>query len=246
MRRSLAVVITFLGAHALLSCGGGEREPPRHGIGKRVGAPPVPLPDIPEAPPSGAAGPEGGTGAGFLPASTFKGTVLGMELRIREAVFVSGAFVVGSEIPTVAVLFSDAPNLCEILQRDGMPRGSTLFGLAFVDPSGNPIATGDYVVPDGFPSSVSAMGTFNRFDAECHATLDTQRGMTRGGLARLARLVPGEQAVGSFSVRVGLQEDAVSGIFRAAFCDAPGFFADYMRLLDLSVDADHCFDATAS
>src|SRR5690348_6986062 len=101
MKRGLVVLTTFLGAHVLLSCSGDEREPPRHGIGKRVVMPPTDLPDLPEAPASGATG-SGGTGTpAFLPGSGFWGTVSGMELRIQEALFVSGAFVVGSEVPTV-------------------------------------------------------------------------------------------------------------------------------------------------
>jgi hypothetical protein len=236
--------MTILGAHVLSGCGGDEREPPRHRVGTRVEAPPVELPKLPEAPAPGEGGAEGGGGAGFLPANTFKGTVSGLGLRVEDAVFLSGAFLVGSEVPTVAVLLSDAPGLCEILKKEGMPRESTLFGLAFLDPTGGAITAGDYVVPDGFPAGVSAMATFNRFDAECHGTMDTERGMSRGGAARLATLTPGQEARGSFSVAMGAQKDAVSGTFRATFCDAPSFFADYTRLLDPSVDADHCFEGT--
>jgi hypothetical protein len=158
---------------------------------------------------------------------SFDGTVAGVKLDVKSAVFLQGKDSNGS--PTSAwVALTDIDQPCDMLKANRTQKNGTyaLFALEQFDSSHKVIAPGiaEYTVTDNlltFSGNV-AFASFTKNDTNCTNTLQSKNSTGRSGLIKVTsyKAAAGGSINGSFDVTYGDQNDRVTGGFNAPFCDA--------------------------
>ncbi len=158
---------------------------------------------------------------------SFDGTVSGIKLDVKSAVFLQGKDGNGS--PNSAWLaLADVSNPCDMLKANRMQKSGAyaLFVLEQFDANNKAIQPGvaEYTVTDNiftFSGNV-AFANFVKNDTNCTNTLQSKNSTGRSGLIKVTSYkgATGGSIGGSFDVTFGDQNDKVTGSFNAPFCEA--------------------------
>jgi hypothetical protein len=145
----------------------------------------------------------------------FRGQVNGQPLSVREAIFRR------TSAGPVYIHLTDTSNLCQRLAVEDFEfLNTTVFTLVLIGPDENPqVKAGSYQA--GSTTRPLADGLFVKNDNEGNFVVEPSNGTVIGGQVVLDAIDAraGGVAEGSFDVNVGVQNDRVSGNFRATFCD---------------------------
>lgn len=151
------------------------------------------------------------------PQNEFRGQVSGQSLNVREAIFRR------TSAGPVYIHLTDTSNICQRLGSEDLEfRNATVFTLVLIGADQSPqVQAGTY--PVGGTTRPAADGLFLKNDGEGELVVEPPQGTVVGGQVLLDAIDAraGGVAEGSFDVNVGLQNDRVTGNFRATFCDLP-------------------------